>query len=51
MGSIADVILASTSVPELMIKIWEFSEHVYENPPADHSSCNCRHYFHVIIHV
>ena len=32
-----------------MIKIWEFSEHVYENPASDFWSCDCRHYLNICI--
>ena len=49
MGSITDVILGSTSVPRLMIKIWEFSGHVHENPPSDLSSYDYRHYLDICI--
>ena len=49
MGSITDVLLASTSVPELMIKIWEFSEHVHENPPPHLLTCDCKHYLDICI--
>ena len=49
MGSITDALLTNIPVPELLIKIWEFSEHVYENPQTDLSSCDCRHYLDICI--
>ena len=51
MGSITDALLTNIPVPELLIKIWEFSEHVYENPQTDLSSCDCRHYLDICIDV
>ena len=33
----------------LMIKIWEFSEHVHHTPPLDSSSCNCAEYLDICI--
>ena len=43
MGSIILYWEVPHSVPRLMIKIWEFSEHVHKNPPSDLSCCDCRH--------
>ena len=33
----------------LMIKIWEYSYHVYHFPPPDPSSCNCNTYLDLVI--
>ena len=49
MGSLTDVLFHNMSAAELMIKSWEFSEHVHVNPPLDPSSCNCHYYLNLCI--
>ena len=49
MGSITEILFRNISTTELMIKIWEFSEHIHQNPPPDLSSCNCYHYLNLCI--
>ena len=44
MASIDVELFQNLSAASLMIKIWEFSEHVYQNLPPDDSSCNCLFY-------
>ena len=45
MGSLTDVLFHNMSAAELMIKSWEFSEHVHVNPPLD----NCHYYLNLCI--
>ena len=42
MGSIDMDYFLNMSPASLMIKIWEFSQHVHHFPPADPSCCNCQ---------
>ena len=51
MGSITEILFRNISTTELMIKIWEFSEHIHQNPPPDLSSCNCYHYLNLCINA
>ena len=44
MRSINVDLFQNLSATALMIKIWEFSEHVHHKPPSDPSSCNCQYY-------
>ena len=41
--------LLNMSPARLMIKIWEFSEHVHHTPHPDASSCNCTEYLDICI--
>ena len=41
MGSIDVASFQNLSPANLMIKMWEFSEHIHHKPPPDSSSCNC----------
>ena len=44
MGSINVDLFRNLSVASLMIKIWEFSEHVHHKPSPNLSTCNCQYY-------
>lgn len=49
MGTIDMGYFLNMSPACLMIKIWEFSEHVNHTPPPDPSSCNCSQYLDICI--
>ena len=50
MGTIDMGYFLNMSPACLMIKIWEFSEHVnHTPPPPDPSSCNCSQYLDICI--
>ena len=44
MGSLDIGFFRSLSIEKLLIKIWDFSNHVHHIRPTDTESCNCRHY-------
>ena len=44
MGSINVDLFWNLSAAALIIKIWDFSEHVHHKPPLDPSTCNCQYY-------
>ena len=49
MGSIDIASFQNLSPASLMIKIWEFSEHVHHKPPPDPRSCNRQFYLQCFI--
>ena len=49
MGSINIASFQNLSLASLMIKIWEFFEHVHHKPPPDPRSCNCQFYLQCFI--
>ena len=49
MGSIDMDYFLNMSPASLMIKIWEFSQHVHHFLPADPSCCNCQEYLNLCI--
>ena len=49
MGTVDMGYFLNMSPARLMIKIWEFSEHVHHTPPLDSSSCNCAEYLDICI--
>ena len=49
MGSINIASFQNLSPASLMIKIWEFFEHVHHKPPPDPRSCNCQFYLQFFI--
>lgn len=49
MGSLDRAFFDGLTADELMIKIWEFSEHVHHTPPPDLTSCNCGNYLQMCI--
>ena len=49
MGSLDMGFFRSLSVEELLIKIWDFSNHVHHVRTIDTDSCNCREYLNLCI--
>ena len=49
MGSLDMGFFRSLSVEKLLIKIWDFSNHVHHVRPIDTDSCNCREYLNLCI--
>ena len=44
MGSLDISMSDGLSPAQLMLEIWNYSEHVHHNPPSDPSGCNCVQY-------
>ena len=44
MGSLDISMSDGLSPAQLMLEIWNYSEHVHHNPPSDPSGCNCAQY-------
>ena len=49
MGSIDMGYFLNMSPAHLMIKIWEFSEHVHHSSLPDQKDCNCQEYLNMCI--
>ena len=39
----------SLSIEQMLIKIWDFSNHAHNFIPTDSESCNCRHFLNLCI--
>ena len=48
-GSLDIAFFRSLSSEKLMIKIWDFSNHVHHNRPIEKENCNCHHYLNLCI--
>ena len=48
-GSLEIVFFRSLSPEKLMIKIWDFSNHVHHNRRIEKENCNCHHYLNLCI--
>ena len=49
MGSLDMGFFRSLSIEQMLIKIWDCSNHAHNFIPIDSESCHCRHFFNLCI--